>query len=68
VAGVLLERPHWEWLGEVLQKPLSDIVALAARTTSCAQQSRHAWSLAEIATPLSLALTEALAQPQPTLK
>lgn len=68
VAGVLLERPHWEWLGEVLQKPLSDIVALAARATSCAQQSRHAWSLAEIATPLSLALTEALAQPQPTLK
>ena len=61
VAGLLLERPHWEWLGEVLQKPPSDIVALAARTTSCAQQSRYAWSLAQIATPLSLALTEALA-------
>ena len=30
VAGLLLERPHWEWLGEVLQKPPSDIVALAA--------------------------------------
>lgn len=67
VAGLLLERPHWEWLGEVLQKPPSDIVALAARTTSCAQQSGHAWALADLATPLGEALTAALAQPEQTL-
>ncbi|MDL2355652.1 MAG: hypothetical protein QFF03_10375 [Pseudomonadota bacterium] len=66
VAGVLLDRPHWEWLGEVLQKPPSDIVALAARTTSCAQQSGHAWSLADIATPLGRALNDALALPPST--
>ena len=60
VAGLLLERPHWEWLVEVLHRPALDIAALAARTTSCAQQGRRAWPLARIATPLGLALSEAL--------
>lgn len=63
VAGMLLERPPWEWFGEVLQKPPSDSVALAARTTSCAQQCGHGWALADIAMRLSEALSDALALP-----
>jgi lipoate-protein ligase A len=63
VAGLLLARPDWILLTRALDKPDASCAALAARTTSCAEQLQRELHPDSIVMPLVHALRQALDLP-----